>query len=103
VRSLSIFGHVIKVYFVAMEETRAAELKYVFKIIFLSFNSQEKFIRKSRMVLGGLRVSLSLRFYGDSQKPCTCSSSTVTKYQKRISGPLLDRKAPWFIGCRHPY
>jgi magnesium chelatase family protein len=24
-------------------------------------------------------------------KPCTCSSGTVAKYQKRISGPLLDR------------
>src|SRR3972149_2338597 len=30
-------------------------------------------------------------YYGDSQKPCTCAHSTVTKYQKRISGPLLDR------------
>ena len=30
-------------------------------------------------------------YFGDSQKPCTCSASTVTKYQKRISGPLLDR------------
>ncbi len=30
-------------------------------------------------------------FYGDSQKACTCAPSTVTKYQKRISGPLLDR------------
>jgi magnesium chelatase family protein len=30
-------------------------------------------------------------FYGDPVKPCTCSASTVTKYQKRISGPLLDR------------
>ncbi len=27
----------------------------------------------------------------DPVKPCTCSSGTVTKYQKRISGPLLDR------------
>src|SRR5574341_627082 len=24
-------------------------------------------------------------------KPCTCAPSAVTKYQKRISGPLLDR------------
>jgi len=30
-------------------------------------------------------------FYGDSQKPCTCAHAMVTKYQKRISGPLLDR------------
>ena len=30
-------------------------------------------------------------FYGDSQKPCTCAQGLVTKYQKRISGPLLDR------------
>jgi magnesium chelatase family protein len=30
-------------------------------------------------------------FYRDSQKPCTCAYPVVTKYQKRISGPLLDR------------
>ena len=30
-------------------------------------------------------------YYGDPQKQCTCSPSMVTKYQKRISGPLLDR------------
>lgn len=30
-------------------------------------------------------------YYGDSSKPCTCAPSTVTKYQHRISGPLLDR------------
>ena len=30
-------------------------------------------------------------YYGDPIKPCTCSSSTVTRYQKRISGPLMDR------------
>jgi magnesium chelatase family protein len=30
-------------------------------------------------------------YYGDAIKPCTCSASMVTKYQKRISGPLLDR------------
>ena len=30
-------------------------------------------------------------YYGDPVRACTCSDSTVTKYQKRISGPLLDR------------
>jgi magnesium chelatase family protein len=30
-------------------------------------------------------------WYGDSLKPCTCAPAVVTKYQKRISGPLLDR------------
>lgn len=30
-------------------------------------------------------------YYGDPLKPCTCSHMLVTKYQKRISGPLMDR------------
>jgi magnesium chelatase family protein len=33
-------------------------------------------------------------YYGDPQRPYTCSNMIVTKYQKRISGPLLDWKAP---------
>jgi magnesium chelatase family protein len=30
-------------------------------------------------------------YLNDPVKACTCSSGTVTKYQKRLSGPLLDR------------
>jgi magnesium chelatase family protein len=30
-------------------------------------------------------------YYGDTQKACTCAQGVVTKYQKRISGPMLDR------------
>jgi magnesium chelatase family protein len=30
-------------------------------------------------------------FNGDAIKPCTCAHAIVTKYQKRISGPILDR------------
>jgi len=30
-------------------------------------------------------------WYGDPVKECTCSDSMVSRYQKRISGPLLDR------------
>jgi magnesium chelatase family protein len=29
--------------------------------------------------------------YGDPVKVCVCSESTVSRYQRRISGPLLDR------------
>jgi magnesium chelatase family protein len=30
-------------------------------------------------------------YYGDPERACTCNPSSVARYQKRISGPLLDR------------
>lgn len=30
-------------------------------------------------------------YYGDDRQECTCSMSLVQRYQKRISGPLMDR------------
>ena len=30
-------------------------------------------------------------WFSDPQKACMCAPAVVTKYQKRISGPLLDR------------
>jgi magnesium chelatase family protein len=30
-------------------------------------------------------------FYGDSSKECSCTSNQILAYQKRLSGPLLDR------------
>jgi magnesium chelatase family protein len=30
-------------------------------------------------------------YYGDPVRECTCSMSMISRYQKRISGPLLDR------------
>ena len=30
-------------------------------------------------------------YFSDPKKKCTCSSSAVSRYQKRVSGPLLDR------------
>ncbi len=30
-------------------------------------------------------------YYGDTQKACVCSPVTISRYQKKLSGPLLDR------------
>lgn len=30
-------------------------------------------------------------FYGDEVKECVCTQSQIVKYQKKISGPILDR------------
>ena len=30
-------------------------------------------------------------YYGDPVKECTCSAMSIARYQKRISGPLIDR------------
>ena len=30
-------------------------------------------------------------YYGDPKHECTCSNAMITRYQKRISGPLMDR------------
>lgn len=30
-------------------------------------------------------------YFGDTKKECTCSSTQILSYQKRLSGPLLDR------------
>ena len=30
-------------------------------------------------------------FYGDGTRPCSCPEAMVTRYQKRLSGPILDR------------
>ena len=30
-------------------------------------------------------------YFGDPKRPCTCLSGMISRYQKRISGPILDR------------
>lgn len=43
------------------------------------------------MVFNYILVKCPCGYYGDPVKECTCSPSLISRYQKRISGPLLDR------------
>ncbi len=45
----------------------------------------------ANFMLVGAMNPCSCGYYGDLKKECTCSPSMVTRYQNRVSGPLLDR------------
>lgn len=45
----------------------------------------------ANFILVGAMNPCPCGYYGDPVKECTCTPSQITRYQKRISGPLLDR------------
>ena len=45
----------------------------------------------ARFTLVAARNPCPCGFYGDATRACSCAESTVTRYQKRLSGPILDR------------
>jgi len=45
----------------------------------------------ANFMLVGAKNPCPCGYYGDPKRDCTCNLSTITRYQKRISGPLLDR------------
>jgi magnesium chelatase family protein len=45
----------------------------------------------ARFVLVAAMNPCPCGYWGDPQRECSCSSTLVSKYQKRISGPMLDR------------
>jgi magnesium chelatase family protein len=45
----------------------------------------------ARFTLVAARNPCPCGFYGDASRPCSCAESVVTRYLKRLSGPILDR------------
>ncbi len=45
----------------------------------------------SRFILVAAMNPCPCGYFGDAEKECTCTAREVFRYQKRLSGPLLDR------------
>ncbi len=45
----------------------------------------------ANFILVGAMNPCPCGFAGDPVKPCSCTPQSITRYQKRISGPLMDR------------
>jgi magnesium chelatase family protein len=45
----------------------------------------------AKLMLVGAMNPCPCGYLGDSQRACTCSAQAITRYQRRLSGPLLDR------------
>ena len=52
---------------------------------------QRQFYFSGQVYFGRGAKSLPCGYLGDMSKKCVCSPGQVFKYQKKISGPLLDR------------
>lgn len=53
--------------------------------------AKQSFVFPAKFILIAAMNPCPCGFYGDSRQECTCSAYEVIKYQKKISGPLLDR------------
>jgi magnesium chelatase family protein len=60
------------------------------KIVTIS-RANGSFTFPANFMLIGAMKPCPCGYYGDKLRACTCSQSVITNYQKRISGPLLDR------------
>lgn len=60
------------------------------KIVTIS-RAQSTLTFPANFMLVGAMNPCPCGYYGDPVKQCTCAPSVVSRYQKRISGPFLDR------------
>ena len=60
------------------------------KIVTIS-RAQGSLTFPANFMLVGAQNPCPCGYFGDSEHPCTCSPMLISRYQKRLSGPLLDR------------
>ena len=60
------------------------------KIVTIS-RAQGSLTFPANFMLVGAQNPCPCGWFGDSEHQCTCSMTLVSRYQKRLSGPLLDR------------
>lgn len=53
--------------------------------------AKQSLIFPSKFILVAAMNPCPCGYYGDAEKPCQCSAFEVYRYQKKVSGPLLDR------------
>lgn len=57
----------------------------------------------ARFLLAAAMNPCPCGFFGDPQRECSCTANEVLRYQKKISGPLLDRIDLQLVVPRVPY
>ncbi|MBI2852214.1 MAG: YifB family Mg chelatase-like AAA ATPase [Chloroflexi bacterium] len=60
------------------------------KVVTIS-RAQGSVIFPANFMLAGAMNPCPCGYYGDPQRQCTCPPSLVSRYQRRISGPFVDR------------
>lgn len=53
--------------------------------------AKQSLVFPSKFILVAAMNPCPCGYYGDAEKPCQCSAFEVFRYQKKVSGPLLDR------------
>ena len=60
------------------------------KVVTIS-RAQGSFTFPANFMLVGAMNPCPCGYFGDTMRQCTCAPAAISSYQKRISGPLLDR------------
>ena len=53
--------------------------------------AKASYVFPARFILVAAMNPCPCGYYGDPEKECTCNQNQINKYQRRVSGPIMDR------------